>query len=123
MKECPGKTDRTGRTHMNPEMQRIAIAEACGWKAVEFYADGGPRIYENNGHIKGPDTLPDYPNDLNAMREAEKSLDYQTLLDYFRCLERIVDAANGGDVIAFAVGRANAAQKAEAFLRTKGLWK
>jgi hypothetical protein len=44
---------------MSPK-QRIAIAEACGWKKLSMSL--------------GLDLMPDYPNDLNAMHDAEKVL-------------------------------------------------
>jgi hypothetical protein len=58
--------------------------------------------------------LPDYLNDLNAMHEAEKVLDYNQL----REMEDSVS-------FQFAVYpfHATAPQRAEAFLRTLELWK
>ena len=66
---------------MTPQEQRIAIAEACGWKNV------APQIVKNVKH-EGDDTtvgiwsdsgwVPDYLNDLNAIHEAEKVLNTPT---------------------------------------------
>ena len=92
---------------MNPENQRIAIAEACGWKTG--YRD--PEAWH---------PLPDFLHDLNAMHEAEKVLigdepenselwcDFQT---------NLVIACP-----AYLSYHATASQRAEAFLRTIGKW-
>jgi hypothetical protein len=111
---------------MSPEAQRIAIAEACGWKICLSALQSGLDVY------KGPliddatecRPLPDYIFDLNAMHEAEK----------------VLDTTNGGpksgDCLRYAYSRelyklvpewmqpfrATAAQRAEAFLRTLGKW-
>jgi hypothetical protein len=106
---------------MTPEAQRIAIAEACGWRlwssfnglwappncVVEYDTDAYP--------------LPDYLNDLNAMHEAEESLtvsQYQIFSDY------LYDIACGEQVRSgkWKWLSATAAQRAEAFLRTLNLW-
>jgi hypothetical protein len=60
------------------------------------------------------DRPPDYLNDLNAMHEAETALDYNQL----REMEDSVS-------FQFAVYpfHSTASQRAEAFLRTLGLWK
>ncbi len=113
---------------MSPEAQRIAIAEACGWRRIPadnvgaagrlFYGDVWWRDAENNT-IACADHLPDYLNDLNAMHEAEKVL--RTPADN-------VSAAMAADrmhayveLLGYAID-ATAAQRAEAFLRTLNLW-
>jgi predicted ATPase len=99
---------------MTPEQQRIAIAEACGWKEEEF----GPSWYQS--YTK----MPDYLNDLNAMHEAEKTLDDDLDLDYSENLE-IVTGARWGANNSYDMSKyrsATAAQRAEAFLRTIGKW-
>ena len=103
---------------MNPEQQRIAIAEACGkWHS------GWPHEYMNQAdrlrHI------PDYLNDLNAMHEAEKVLTKANWGGYAAELYRITDAHNHGispNHHWLAVAFSTAAQRAEAFLRTIGKW-
>jgi hypothetical protein len=99
---------------MNKEKQRIAIAEACGWTQIESCTccDGVSRGYQPTpgAHKKH---LPDYLNDLNAMHEAEKTLDYNDLND----MEESVSFHFG--VTPF---HSTAAQRAEAFLRTIGKW-
>jgi hypothetical protein len=94
---------------MNPEQQRIAIAEACGkWHS------GWPHEYMNQAdrlrHI------PDYLNDLNAMHEAEKLLVRLQWVSYLRRLQTLCDESVTWPI------HATAAQRAEAFLRTIGKW-
>lgn len=96
---------------MNPEKQRIAIAEACGWKIG--YRD--PEAWH---------PLPDFLHDLNAMHEAEKVLDPKGKDCSYEYWLRTVchiperESANGRYFY-----RATASQRAEAFLRTIGKWK
>jgi len=100
---------------MTPEQQRVAIAEACGWKTG--YRDA----------VSSVTALPDYLNDLNAMHEAEKVLGILERGTY----QNILGSACGGiredDGGHFVSHResihATASQRAEAFLRTIGKWK
>ena len=93
---------------MTPEKQRIAIAEACGWFFMDdywHYSNGAKAI-----------TTPDFPNDLNAMHEAEKVLDIVAERgDYWDYLSFIT---GGEDEMIYAT----ASQRAEAFLRTLDKW-
>jgi len=98
---------------MTPEQQRIAIAEACGWKPCARCND--PECSYN--------ITPDYPGDLNAMHAAEQSLNYRQAMEYVReleqkCWDRDGEANDG----TLSLVRATAAQRAEAFLRTLNLW-
>ena len=118
---------------MTAEKQRIAIAEACGWKLI--LAD----CWEKDGRYAGvcgrPDyaQLPDYLNDLNAMHEAEKVLRSQGQFgEYTFTLAGLNDAAwkHGANFariawesMLFRVAQSTAAERAEAFLRTLNLWK
>jgi hypothetical protein len=92
---------------MTPDAQRIAIAEACGWKPLFISRD------LNGNPFPGQDVPPDYLNDLNAMHEAEMVLNYNDLDD----MEESVSFHFG--VVPF---HATAAQRAEAFLRTIDKW-
>jgi hypothetical protein len=101
---------------MKPEAQRIAIAEACGWKYRPdlnrpFYSRWQKDIYVLDA------IPPNYPDDLNAMHEAEK----QILDDpvWVKNLHEICNSDMWGDA---GVLHATAAQRAEAFLRTIGKW-
>jgi hypothetical protein len=88
---------------VTPEAQRIAIAEACGWKTE--YRDA----------VSSVTALPDYLNDLNAMHDAEKVLTSEQVTSYVYSLESMNERWS---TPAFAT----AAQRAEAFLRTIGKW-
>ena len=112
---------------MNPEQQRIAISEACGWTEVEpcTCCDKVSRGYEPTpgAHKKH---LPDYLNDLNAMHEAEKVLTHDQMIDYSRHVGKLITSylpASRAAWMDFRLINATAAQRAEAFLRTIGKWK
>lgn len=110
---------------MKPEEQRIAIAEACGWRFVYDYTynfDSPPEFTTISpegrrfcGHY------PDYLNSLDAMHEAEKVLSATHLKKYHGVLvaDVIGWGAYGNEHIAI---HASAAQRAEAFLKTLKLW-
>lgn len=115
---------------MSPEAQRIAIAEACGYTLIrqstawevsdppedpiclcgEHQVFGGERTEQ----------IPDYLNDLNAMAEAEKALTDDQLADMAEALG--VDADDAPADSWRLLLRATAAQRAEAMLKTLGLW-
>ena len=104
---------------MTDKEQRMAIAEACGWS--QHPKDRWIVIHEKSPHRVQPfNMLPDYTRDLNAMHEAEKVLFsghdaadmrekyWMTLYDVCQTTDWPFDAT--------------APQRAEAFLRTLGLW-
>lgn len=97
---------------MNPEKQRIAMAEACGWSP----SDNGRFHLLQNG--KSLTKLPDYLNDLNAMHEAEKMLKDKHLLYTNSYLPEVYKSHFMDDIVC-----ATASQRVEAFLRTIGKWK
>jgi hypothetical protein len=128
---------------MTEQEQRIAIAEACGWKwyrrpATGPWADKPMRaMYHpllvpdyvdtlkvadlterqcNEVFLWREGNIPDYLHDLNAMHEAEKTLRHpcEESYTYVRHLEQICG---------WVPWQATAAQRAEAFLRTLGRWK
>lgn len=97
---------------------RIAIATACG---CDLHFD--PRAF-----VKGEDRivtcdLPDYLNDLNAMNEAEDYLGddpcdgERSEWSMFKAALTAICKREECDVI-----HSSAAQRAEAFLKAKGLW-
>lgn len=101
---------------MTYDAQRIAIAEACGWYLLDMEDAPSKRPVDKICVLR-IEHLPDYPHDLNAMHDAE-----QLLLDepdawphYVEYLHRIAPRP--------LTIRADASKRAEAFLRTKGLWK
>lgn len=110
---------------MSPEAQRIAIAELRGWV----------RIIEKRGHLWQGERadgsvglIPDYLNDLNAIREAEKVLTEEQLPEYGHQLAKLTVNMlpnawwdQTADEVA-KIAHASAAKRAEALLRTLGLW-
>jgi hypothetical protein len=95
---------------MTKEEQRIAIAEACGWKTG--YRD--PEAWH---------PLPDYLNDLNAMHEALKTLNEDQMVSMDHHLDVVVGNEKQGLNYEYFLWSATAAQLAEAFLFTVGKWK
>lgn len=114
---------------MSPAKQRIAIAEACGWKIISHTATGNPYWNDPNGVYRGGGShqpLPDYLHDLNAMHEVEAML--TTAGEWCRYVDALAEIKSASDwreygTDAFLLIRATAAQRAEAFLRTLNLWK
>jgi hypothetical protein len=110
---------------MTPEAQRIAIAEACGWKynsAVDFWERNGSALI--HGDKGKPTHLPDYLLDLNAMHEAEKVLTPAQRERFRILLDQAVHKGFYQDGTHHSPDRssATAAQRAEAFLRALKLW-
>jgi len=117
---------------MTDDQIRIAIAESCGWRLVEgYYKDGSVagKSWVRPDGIGMP--LPDYPNDLNAMHEAEAALKPELFTIY----DDRLGAAVYGDcgLILPSTGdpykklnrwkfHATARQRAEAYLKTIGKW-
>lgn len=108
---------------MTPEEQRIAIAEACGWKIAEWGVSTPSGAVLFRGTRESVEYLPNYLNDLNAMHEAEKVL-----------LKKGVDERDWGSCEAYrrelvcliredCVFYATAPQRAQAFLKTLNLWR
>lgn len=99
---------------MTTDEMNIAIAKICipgitgPWGCYN-----APQL---SGKVNGEEwVIEDYCNNLNAMHEAEKILGRCGLMEYERALRRIVQGAYC-DII-----HATAAQRAEAFLKTKGI--
>lgn len=109
---------------MKPEQQRIAIAEALGYTHVRIIkAIEGPPDIGIGHHPTEPHSVPDYLNDLNAMHEAEKVLTDEQWPQYRDELRTVV--LGGIRLISQwckADIHATAAQRAEAFGLTLGLW-
>ena len=99
---------------MNPEQQRVAIAEACGWTDIKRGPyDGLPFGRYKTHQLEG---VPDYLNDLNAMHDAEKVLVRLQWVSYLRRLQALCDESVSWPI------HATASQRAEAFLRTIKKW-
>ena len=112
---------------MSPEEQRIAIAKAVGWKAIDGvrHIDPDSKIWlrpgDNGDDYHTHRRLPDYLHSLDACHEMEKGLTGAECLEY----EKHLNAATKHmkHITAFPMIHATAAQKCEAFLRAKNLWK
>lgn len=103
---------------MTPQSQRIAIAEACGWKRAQskgVVIEGW--LKDNSWSVH----LPDFLSDLNAMHEAEEKLTDDEW-ELYRALLVKASFISGLPTWRCAI-HAPAAHRAEAFLRTLGLWK
>lgn len=102
---------------MKPEAQRIAIAKGRGFRNIRYEQLPTCRIFIGMIH-SSLKQIPDYPNDLNAMHEAEEVLTDR--LGYLIELGGCVQDAAVEDW--WLVAHATAAQRAEAFLKTIGKW-
>lgn len=112
----------------------IAIAEACGWQwRVGIYQNCRGLFHPDDEYLKSCECtkeqmvnlpissdcakrVPDYCNDLNAMHEAENTLNEEQKEKYFFNLMCVF--GNWPKAI-----QANARHRAEAFLRALGKWK
>ncbi|HJZ11279.1 MAG TPA: hypothetical protein VJ521_03970, partial [Acidobacteriota bacterium] len=123
---------------MKQDEQRIAIAEFCGWTQIEDRSSSlmMPAGFSIVGHppsgaiIGQKKRLPDYPEDLNAMNDAEMFLEKQwpqRITDY--CVEiravilRRAKMNPSGHCGEFRKISCHADVKAEAFVRVIGRWK
>lgn len=103
---------------MTQEEQRISIAKACGWE-FRPASDGIPEWHRPDGSCCLNGLVPDYPQSLDAMHEAEKTLSGEhQIREYIKTLAFV----RGGETYAGAY-LATAPQRAEAFLKTIGKWK
>lgn len=108
---------------MSQEEQRIAIAEACGWKDADHpdvmnlkhgWTMPEKWCMDPKGVLRFNHDRPNYLNDLNAMHDAENSLTTSQMTIMSQYLHRR---------LGMLWGFATASQRAEAFLRTIGKWK
>ena len=117
---------------MTDEQINAAIAEACGWTECRLVAKvvlsvlRDPVAYGVPPNGTYEFACLNYCNDLNAMHDAEKVLDYEQCEAYSNAVADIVQAANHVKDYPFpwhfARIHATAHQRAEAFLRTLGKW-
>lgn len=105
---------------MKPEDQRIALAQWCGWRLRNASSMMPGTYYHIDKAVNAQP--PDYLNDLNAMHEAEKGLkascDPHQATEAMLYREHLRNIAGKGGAYT-----ATAAQRAEALLRTVGLWR
>ena len=100
---------------MTEQEINIVIAEARKWRGQRF------------DHIKQRMTYdaPDYCNDLNLMREAERYLDDDQWLEYMLNLQDVLqrDPHRGKWIVCQDNMHSTAAQRAKAFVITIGKYK
>jgi hypothetical protein len=108
---------------MNEHEQRIAIAGACGWKwkralnsLRHAWFHVGLQTNWCEHEVKCTCGLPDYLHDLNACYEMEETLSEK---DKGEMAEQVMRSSED----LWGLMHATAAQRCEAFLRTKGLWR
>lgn len=100
---------------LTPKEKRVKIAEACGYKKEPrkpyWHRDAVWWTIPGQEAHRTTRSVPDYLNSLDAMHEAEKTLDWQQKREYVRELFR----ASQSD---FHSHCATAARRADAFLLT-----
>lgn len=115
---------------MTEQEQRIAIAEFCGWENIKQIGTfTSPTI--TVGDVPGlvqeiAKELPDYPNSLDAMREAEKVVNREFYVAQLLAVIHEVDRDYFSKISwenGYELTTATAAQRAEALLRCIGQWK
>jgi len=118
---------------MTQEEKRIKLAEAAGWKEIQWSELINQLVAIENKHFCR-DTeqfrclwLPDYFNDLNAVHELEQqtwSKEWDLRDKFCDHLALIIDPVHGyRGLKATDALQATAAQRAEAFGLTLNLWK
>ena len=110
---------------MDKQKQRISIAESLGWSYVK---DNGQGLFGMEPGCESMAFVPEYLNDLNACHEFEKTLTKDQWQAYLLNLVDVVSRTRGNEdpdtnaEAGFLLVTATAEQRAEACLRTKGLW-
>lgn len=116
---------------MTPEQQNIAIAKACGWELKYCKYHNCETWHSPTGVCadgNAATVLPRYTEDLNACAEMEEVLTNEQRFDYVYALNEALglvpldSPASFREVVLFAFANATAPQRAEAFLRTLGLF-
>lgn len=117
---------------MDKEKQRIAIAEARGWKRCDKCGTTltGDAIWHLKGHgFSLQSQLPNYPEDLNAMREALLTLTPAQQCEFGERLAGMLghadDYYDGWNISAssfFEAATAKAEMLSECFIKTIGKW-
>lgn len=107
---------------MKPDLQRIAIAEACGWRGVCSVGKewGAPKETIVGTLTREGVTftiVPDYLHDLNAIHDIEVNRCNEIGLSLLRYHDLLIK--RHGTLGALT---ASAAQRCEALLRTLGKW-
>lgn len=122
---------------MNTEKQRIAIAGFCGFYdfktktvldgetfPIAKLKEGFKHPFDWEPWVDGCYSIPNYPNDLNAMHEAEKCLNQKQTFSYNQLLEMMAAKNSIKDKYPSSGYKYHLTvnEKSEAFLRTIGKW-
>lgn len=110
---------------------RIAIAESVGWKLIPAGRDTFnvpyPQLANKEYVTISASKLPNYPEDLNAMHEVEKTLNRSQVVEYQDSLATFFTIQDFFSESKYPIDgyiiHATALQRAEAYLRTIGKWK
>lgn len=118
---------------MTNEQIRIAIAEKCGWVRLErstgiitkYPVDTArsAKLWWLDSYGKVAYWVPNYPEDLNAMHEAEKTIKGEDQVKYYYELLLAVTGRYTRLETDFNFLHATAHQRSEAWCRTFELWK
>jgi hypothetical protein len=121
--------ERREEDDLTPTEINIAIAEACGWTDIrtERHPASADLLWTvgslgagTHGILK---PIPDYYHDLNAMHEVEIELPIGKRADFRQVLKNLPEPLCDKEILGWDAIHATAHQRAEAFLRVKGLWK
>lgn len=115
---------------MTPDQQRIAIAEACGFGPYECYDCEDGKVFGSDFGRVGRTRLPNYPQDLNAIHEARKTIVTTTELrvKYLNALRAIVARRcpknkTGASLVSdYDLVNAEAWEHAETLVEVTGKW-
>jgi hypothetical protein len=121
---------------MTPEAQRIAIAEACGWRFTDNPVSYGRCAWPKGAHCIDDwvpvDCIPDYLNDLNVMIGEAGAYAKKEGMTFSMCLingrwgvgfyRHRHSGAGGVDEIAHKYGTELCPAISEVFLRAIGKW-
>ena len=110
---------------MTDEQINIAIAEYRGWQILEPEVHRAITYHWAIEPDGSKSILPDCCNDLNLIREIEKTLDDDQWLEYMLNLQDVLqrDPNRGKWIVCQDNMRSTAAQLAKAFVITIGKWK
>ena len=110
---------------MSEEEINIAIAEYRGWQILEPEVHRAITYHWAIEPDGSKSILPDCCNDLNLIREIEKTLDDDQWLEYMLNLQDVLqrDPYRGKWIVCQDNMHSTAAQRAKAFVKTIGKWK
>lgn len=109
---------------MTKDEMRREVAEALGWRISYALCDNGKYLCDpKNKLAMSVSFVPEYTDDLNACREMESELQPGERSHYQHALDKVCATSKDPHCSCWDFIHATAAQRCEAFLRVKGLWK